>query len=152
MEVPTHPTSGPAQPESGAARPTRLGRLVRLLPAVALLVVGCKFPEEVTYFPLYVVNYSPNAYIVQTTFKDEVVSDLAVAPRSRTSDSRLAPPVQSVVYYQDCSHKLVTLKLTASLDSILIDLSGSVSTPATMSDDESKGMPEQTLPRPVACP
>ena len=130
-----------------------LDRLIKLLPVVALLVVGCKFPEEAPRYYLDVVNYSPNAYIVQTTWGDGGVSDIAVAPRSRTDDSyRDLQPVQAVVYEQDCSHKIATVKLTASLYSILIDQSGNVSTPATMSDDVSKGEPWQGLPRPSSCP
>jgi hypothetical protein len=128
-----------------------LDRLIKLLPVVALLVAGCHIQQEDTRYWVDVVNYSPNDYIVQTTYADGVVFDLAVAPRSRTGNSRPAPPVEAVVYEQDCSHKIVTLKLTAQ-PWIWIDQSGNVSTPATMSDDESKGVPEQPLPLPSACP
>ena len=129
-----------------------MDRLIKLLPVVALLVAGCKFPEEAPRYYLDVVNYSPNAYIVQTTWEDGGVSDIAVAPRSRTDDSyQDLQPVQAVVYEQDCSHKIVTVKLVPQYW-ILIDQSGNVSTPATMTDHESKGEPWQGLPTPSACP
>jgi hypothetical protein len=88
---------------------------------------------------------------VQTTYGDGVVSDLAVAPRSRTGDIRPSPPVQAVVYEQDCSHKIATVKLAAS-QYIWIDQSGNVSTPATMSNFERNAVPEQQPPRPSSCP
>ena len=129
-----------------------LDRLIKLLPVVALLVVGCHLQQEATYYYLDVVNYSPNAYIVQTTYEDGVVSDFAIAPASRAVHVRPSPPVQAVVYEQDCSHKLVTVKVTASQHWIWIDESGNVSTPPTMSDFDENRVPEQQPPIPSSCP
>jgi hypothetical protein len=129
-----------------------LDRLIKLLPAVGLIVAGCNLGQEATTYSLDVVNYSPNAYIVQTTWEDGVVSDLGVAPASRIEQSDPSPLVQVVIYQQDCSHQIATVKLVAPQHWILIDQSGTVSTPETMSDFESKGVPYQELPRPSSCP
>jgi plastocyanin len=130
----------------------RLDRLIKLLPAVTLLVVGCNLGQEATTYSYMVVNYSPNTYIVQTTFEDGVVADLAVAPETRTGQLRPSPPVEAVVYEQDCSHKIATLHPGDRIHWIFIDKSGNVSAPATMSDFDVTAVPYQGLPIPSSCP
>ena len=129
-----------------------LDRLIKLLPAVALLVVGCNLVQEATTYSCLIVNYSPNTYIVQTTFEDGVVADLSVAPESRTGQIRPSWPVQAVVYEQDCSHKIATLHPVDRIHWIFIDKSGNVSSPATMTGFESNAVPYVDAAVPSSCP
>lgn len=129
-----------------------LDRLIKLLPVVVVLVAGCTLVQEDTRYDYTVVNYSPNTYIVQVTYGDGIVSPVAVAPESRTVHSRPSPPVQGVIYEQDCSHKIGTVKPVAVGYWILINRSGNVSTPATMSDFDVTAVPYQGLPIPSSCP
>jgi hypothetical protein len=126
--------------------------MITQLPVLALLVAGCGGIQEAPSYGYNVVNYSPNSYIVQATDSNRVVSAITVAPASRIEQFLQSPLTQAVVYEQDCSHKAATIEPVAASYWILIDSSGNVSTPATMSDFESKGVPYQEPPLPSVCP
>lgn len=66
----------------------------------------------------------------------------------RTGQPRPSPPVQASVYEQDGSNEIATVKPVAPSYWTFIDKSGNVSTPATMSDFDSRAVPEQDLPIP----
>lgn len=123
------------------------------LPLVALLVAGCNFYEEATFYSYLVVNYSPNTYIVQVTDTTGVVSAIAVSPESRIAHPLNSRPTQAVVYEQDCSHKVATVEPIPMNNYIFIDKFGKVSTPVTMSNFEANAVPYQDiLPLPALCP
>lgn len=130
--------------------PAQTHRLVRLLPAVAVLLAGCVM-EQIKY-PYLVVNYSPNVYIVQMTYKDGVVADLSVAPGSRTGQERPSPAVRALVYEGGCSNEVATLQSDAGIGWILIDKSGNVSAPEMMNQLDVTAVPYQELPVPSSCP
>jgi len=128
----------------------RLDRSLRLLLLLPLFVAGCH-DFEATQYGYLVVNYSPNAYVVNMTYSAGDAYDLAVAPHSRTSANSASAPADGVVYDAACSRVVAKVSLVAPGNWIFIDGSGNLSTPATMTSIESNAVPYVNSPLPSSC-